>query len=70
MKTLLLTVIACAFLAGCGLGATAVSAAAGGASEAEQAKQAAATEARIKQQLDAAATVEKTNRDVAEKAAE
>jgi hypothetical protein len=70
MKTLLVTLIACAPLAGCGLGETALSAAAGGVSEVEQAKQAAATQARIRQQLDAAATVERSNREAAEKAAE
>jgi hypothetical protein len=41
-------------LAGCGLGETAVSAAAGGASEAQQARDAKATEQRFQQRLEEA----------------
>jgi hypothetical protein len=53
-------------LAACGLGETAVSAAASGASAAEQAKEALKTEARVKQQLDAAATLDAQRRQAAE----
>jgi len=62
MKRVILAFMACLTLAACGLGETAVSAAAGGASEAEQAKAALRTEARVKQQLDAAATLEAQRR--------
>jgi hypothetical protein len=48
------------------VGETAISAAAGGASEAEQAKEALKTEARVKQQLDAAATLDAQRRQAAE----
>jgi hypothetical protein len=56
----------CLALAGCGLGETAISAAAGGASEAAQAKEALKIEARVKQQLDATATLEAQGRRAAE----
>jgi hypothetical protein len=56
----------CLTLAACGLGETAVSAAAGAASEAEQAKEALRTEARVKQQLDATATLEAQRRQAAD----
>ena len=62
MKRVILAFMACLTLAACGLGETAVSAAAGGASEADQAKAALRTEARVKQQLDAAATLEAQRR--------
>jgi hypothetical protein len=54
--------------AGCGVSETAVSAAAGGASEVEQAKQARATEERVKQQLDSAMQAETQHRQAAEAA--
>jgi hypothetical protein len=57
-----------ALLAGCGLGETAVSAAAGGASQVEQAKQAKRTEARVTEELDAAAKVSAERRTAAEAA--
>ncbi len=66
MKRLILAFMACLPLAACGLGETAVSAAAGGASEAAQAREGLRTEARVKQQLDAAATLEAQRRQAAE----
>jgi hypothetical protein len=56
----------CLTLAACGLGETAISAAAGSASEAAQAKEALKIEARVKQQLDASATLEAQHRQAAE----
>jgi hypothetical protein len=66
MQRILLVLMVCLTLGACGLGETAVSAAAGGASEAEQAKEALRTEARVKQQLDAAATVDAQRRQAAD----
>jgi hypothetical protein len=66
MKRVILAFMACLTLAACGLGETAVSAAAGSASEAEQAKAALRTEARVKQQLDTAATLEAQRRQAAD----
>jgi hypothetical protein len=56
----------CLTLSACGLGETAVSAAAGGAAEVEQAKAALKTEARVKEQLDAAAALDRQHRQAAE----
>ncbi len=66
MERVILAFMACLTLAACGLGETAVSAVAGGASEAEQAKEALRTEARVKQQLDAAARLEAQRRQAAD----
>ena len=66
MKRMLFMFMACLTLAGCGLGETAASAAAGAASQAEQAKEALKTEARVKQQLDAAAALAAQQRQAAE----
>jgi hypothetical protein len=66
MQRVFLTFMLCLSLAACGLGETAVSAAAGGASAAEQAKEALKTEARAKQQLDAAAALEAQRRQAAD----
>jgi hypothetical protein len=66
MKRVILGFLACLPLAACGVGETAISAAAGGASEAQQAKEALKTEARVKQQLDAAATLDAQRRQAAE----
>lgn len=66
MKRVILAFMACLPLAACGLGETAVSAAAGGSSEAKQAKEALKTEARVKQQLDAAATLDAQRRQAAD----
>lgn len=66
MKQMFFMFMACLTLAGCGLGETAVSAAAGAASQAEQAKEALRTEARVKQQLDEAAAVAAQQRQAAE----
>ena len=66
MKRVILGLLACLPLAACGLGETAVSAAAGGASEAQQAKEGLKTEARVKQQLAAAAALDAQRRQDAE----
>jgi hypothetical protein len=66
MKQLIVGFLACLTLAACGVGETAISAAAGGASEAAQAKEALKTEARVKQQLDAAAALEAQRRQAAD----
>ena len=66
MQRVFLTFMVCLTLTACGLGETAVSAAAGGTSEAEQAKEALRTEARVKQQLAAAATLEAQRRQAAD----
>jgi hypothetical protein len=66
MKRVILGFLACLPLAACGVGETAISAAAGGASEAQQAKDALKTEARVKQQLDAAAALDAQRRNAAE----
>ncbi len=57
---------ACLALSACGLGETAVSAAAEGGAAAEQAKEGLKTEARVKQQLDAAAAADARRRQDAE----
>jgi hypothetical protein len=66
MERAICAFMACLILAACGLGETAISTAAGGASEAEQAKAALRTEVRVKQQLDAAATLEAQRRQAAD----
>ena len=66
MERVILAFMACLTLAACGLGEIAVSTAAGGASETEQAKEALRTEARVKQQIDAAATLEAQRRQAAD----
>jgi hypothetical protein len=66
MQRVFLTIMVCLTLAACGLGETAISAAAGGASEAAQAKEALRIEARVKQQLDATATLEAQRRQAAD----
>ncbi len=65
MQRLVLALVACLFLVACGLGETAVSTAVGGASAAEQATEALKTEARVKQQLDAAAALDAQRRQAA-----
>jgi len=62
MVRLILAFMGFLTLAACGLGETAVSTAAGAASQAEQAKEGLRIEARVKQQLDAAATLEAQRR--------
>lgn len=57
---------ACLALAGCGLAETGVTAAAGGASAARQAKEAKATEAKVQQQIDAADQQDAARRNAAE----
>lgn len=54
MTQLAATLIVTATLAGCGLAETGAAAAAGGASQVEQVRQAKQTEARVQKQLDAA----------------
>jgi hypothetical protein len=66
MKPILFVFMACLTFAGCGLGETAVSAAADASSQAEQAQEALKIEARVKQQLDAAAALEAKQRQAAE----
>jgi hypothetical protein len=66
MERLILAFAACLTLAACGLGETAISAAANGAAAAEQAKEAKKTEARVKQQLDAAASLDAQHRQAAD----
>jgi hypothetical protein len=66
MKPILFVFMACLTLAGCGLGETAVSAAAGAGAQTEQAQEALKIEARVKQQLDAAAALEAQQRRAAE----
>jgi len=58
--------LAILLLAGCGLAETGVSAAAGGASEAQQAKQAKETEAKMQQQINAAYQQDAARRKAAE----
>ena len=70
MKRVILGFLACLPLAACGLGETAVSDAAGGASEAQQAKEGLKTEARVKQQLDAAMALDAQRRRDAEAASQ
>ena len=70
MTRMILLLSACLGLSACGLGETAVSAAAAGASQADQVKQAQQTEARVKQQLDAAATLDSQRRQAAESSAQ
>jgi hypothetical protein len=70
MERIILVFLASLTLAACGVGETAISAAAGGASEAAQAKEALKTEARVKQQLDAAATLDAQRRQAAETSAQ
>ena len=70
MQRVILAFTVCLALAACGLGETAVSAAAGGASEAEQAKEALKVKTRMEQQLDAAATLDAQRRQAAEAAAQ
>jgi hypothetical protein len=53
-------------LAGCGLAETGATAAAGGASAAQQAKQARETEAKVRQQIDAAYQQDAAQRKAAE----
>jgi len=66
MKRAILGFLLCIPLTACGVGETAISAAAGGASEAQQAKDALKTEARVKQQLDAAVKLDAQRRQDAE----
>jgi hypothetical protein len=66
MERVILVFMACLTLAACGLGETAVSAAASGGAAAEQAKEGLRTEARVKQQLDAAAALDAQRRQAAE----
>ena len=66
MKQAILGFLACLLLAACGVGESAISAAAGGASEAQQAKEALKTEARVKQQVDAAVALDAQRRQAAE----
>lgn len=66
MQRVFLAIMMCLPLGACGLGETAVSTAAGSASEIQQAKDGLKTEARVKQQLDDAAALEGQRRRAAE----
>jgi hypothetical protein len=66
MQRVILGTLACLLLAACGVGETAISAAAGGASEAQQAKDGVKMEARVKQQVDAAVALDAERRQAAE----
>lgn len=66
MTRAVLAVFICGSLAGCGLGETASSVAAVGSTQAQQAQQAIQTEARVKEQLDAAAKLDSQRRAAAE----
>ena len=66
MVRLTLAILGCLSLTACGVGETAISAAAGSASQVEQAKEGLKTEARVKQQLDAAVAVDAQHRQNAE----
>ena len=66
MQRVLPAFMVCLMLSACGLGETAVSTAAGGASEVAQAKEGLKIEARVKQQLDATAALEAQRRQAAE----
>jgi hypothetical protein len=70
MKRLILISAGCLALSACGLGETAISAAAGGAGEAAQAKQALKTEAQVKDQVDAAMKLDAQHRQAAEDGAQ
>jgi hypothetical protein len=70
MVRLLAIAAALAALSGCGLGETAVSAAAGGSSEVQQAQQAKATENQVRKQLDDAAKTAEAQRRAAESSAQ
>ena len=66
----LLAIAALAGLNGCGLSETAVSTAAGGSSEVQQAQQAKATENEVRKQLDEAANAAEAQRRAAESSAQ
>ncbi|HEY1889861.1 MAG TPA: hypothetical protein VGG63_05610 [Steroidobacteraceae bacterium] len=68
MKSLIhsLAVLSLIALAGCGLAATSVTTAAGGASAAQNAKQAKETEAKVQQQINAAYQQDAAQRKAAE----
>ena len=70
MQREILILSGCLALSACGLGETAVSGAAGAAAQVEEAKQGLKTEARVKEQLDAAAQVEAQHRRDAEASAQ
>jgi hypothetical protein len=61
------TMVLGATLAGCGLAETGAAAAAGGASQVQQAQEGKRTEERVKQQLDAAMQVDAAHRNAADK---
>lgn len=70
MKRMILVFAGCAALSACGLGETAVSAAAAGGGAAAQAREGLKTEARVKEQLDAATQLDTQHRKDAEAAAQ
>jgi hypothetical protein len=60
------TMVLSAMLTGCGLAETGAAAAAGGASQVQQAREAKQTEARVQQQVDAAVQLDAAHRHAAE----
>lgn len=66
MTRLVLVLAACAALSACGLAETSATAAAGGASEAQQAKEGLKTEQRVKDQVNAAVELDRQRRQAAE----
>jgi hypothetical protein len=69
MVRLSLAILGCVSLAACGVGETAISAGAGAVSQVEQAKEGLKTEARVKQQLDAATALDAQHRQSVEDSA-
>ncbi len=70
MRRAVVAVFLCGSVAGCGLGETAISVGAGASAQTQQAQQATQTEARVKDQLDAAAKLDAERREGAEAAAQ
>jgi len=70
MKALPLFVLSTALLGGCGVGETAVTAAADATAKAQEARQAQELEARVGRELDAAAKLDSESRRAAETAAQ
>lgn len=70
MRQVLVGVLTSVLLAGCGLAETGAAAGAGGTSAAEQARQGAQTEAKVRERLDAATDAAAAQRHNGEAAAE
>lgn len=70
MYRVVIALMACGTLSACGLGEVAITAAANGTSQAEQAKAAKQTEDRVKSQVDAAVQLDRQHRQDAENSAQ